>query len=448
MKGSGQKVVVLGAGESGVGAALLARKEGYEVWVSDGGKIKPAFAQELEAYMIPYESGQHSKDQFFDTQWVIKSPGIPPEAPILAFAREQGIPVVGEIEFASWHSSASVIAITGSNGKTTTSSLVYHLLHAAGVEVALAGNVGKSFARQLVEGDKAWFVLEVSSFQLEDILHFRPQVSALLNITPDHLDRYDYRMDRYAAAKWRITENQTPEDVIICWGADPHIRRLMDAPGTRARCLRYGLDPAPEFVAWAEGARLRTPGGTYDFAATQLLGPHNQLNTLAALLAAEAAGIGAAALKEALPGFAPIPHRLEPVGTVGGVRYINDSKATNVDAVRYALESMTDPTVWMVGGVDKGNDYRDLQALVADKVRAIVVLGAGEAKIRQSFPGLPLQVADAMETALRMAKEMAHPGDTVLLSPACASFDLFNNYEDRGNQFRQGVQAWINPSAR
>lgn len=434
-------VAILGAGESGVGAALLAARHMAEVWVSDKGTIQDIYKQELIDRAIPFEEGTHTLEKFFDCDVVIKSPGIPETAPVLRELRSKGKLIVSEIEFASWFCKAPILAITGSNGKTTTTSLVYSLLRYAGWDVGLGGNIGKSFARLLSESPSSCYVLEISSFQLDDIKGFRPDVAVLLNITPDHLDRYGYDLERYAASKMRIFENQRHWDTAIYCCEDPVTRIQMDKIALNSKKLAYGNEGKDRLSAWIEGTKLCFQSGLrFEFDIMQLRGRHNMLNTLAAVLAAQAIGISDYLILKALPLFQPITHRLQPVDTIDGIHFINDSKATNVDAVVYALESMTTPTVWIAGGVDKGNDYSVLSELVASKVKALIVLGAGEDTFSSAFPELPSVAVHGMEEAIERALEFATTGDTVLLSPACASFDLFSNYEDRGTQFIAAVK--------
>ncbi|MDX2285080.1 MAG: UDP-N-acetylmuramoyl-L-alanine--D-glutamate ligase [Bacteroidia bacterium] len=432
------RVAILGAGESGTGAAVLAQVKGAQVWLSDAGRIQDAYRQTLHAYGIAFEEGSHTEQQFLEADIVVKSPGIPGNAPFVRMLRAAGKHVISEIEFAARHTTAQIVALTGTNGKTTTTSLVHHLLTASGYRAALGGNIGKSFAMLAATENPDWYVLEISSFQLDDIVTFSPRVAVLLNITPDHLDRYD-GMDAYAAAKFRITENQLPTDAFIHCLEDPETQARIGSYAIRARQMGYRLDPQPGAAAWMEGSRIVIGGREAgDFSRMQLIGRHNQLNTLAAVLAAHAAGVSLETIAAALPAFAPVPHRLEPVASIGGVQYINDSKATNVDAVYYALEGMRQPIVWIAGGVDKGNDYQQIASLVEDKVKEIVVLGSYIGKFRSEFRK-PVHQAMSMPEAVRMAQALAAPGDAVLLSPACASFDLFRNYEDRGDQFRAAV---------
>ncbi|MEM8891489.1 MAG: UDP-N-acetylmuramoyl-L-alanine--D-glutamate ligase [Bacteroidota bacterium] len=434
-----KKVSILGAGESGIGAAILAQKEGYEVWVSDAGSIAERFKKILTEKEIPFEEGEHTKEKFFEADMIVKSPGIPEHAGIIQEIRGVGGKIISEIEFASLHTDARLIAITGSNGKTTTTSLIWHLLNAGGIQVGLAGNIGKSFAWQVAEAACDAYVLEISSFQLDDVETFKPEIALLLNITPDHLDRYNYSLKKYGAAKMRIAENQEESDTLIYWMEDTEIaKQLFDAKPISQR-IPFSLKEVKGSKAWVANNHLQIGGTEFlDFTHLKLIGRHNQLNALAALLAVEAFGVEVEKIKEALCEFKPVEHRLEWVAEIEGVRYINDSKATNVDAVAFALEAMDRPLIWMAGGVDKGNDYSELKEEVEKKVKGIVVLGEDKGKFEESF-NKPLQQAMNMNEGIALAAEMAKEGDTVLLSPACASFDLFKNYEDRGRQFKEEV---------
>ncbi|MEZ4776625.1 MAG: UDP-N-acetylmuramoyl-L-alanine--D-glutamate ligase [Bacteroidia bacterium] len=438
------KTAILGGGESGVGAAILAKKQGEEVWLSDTGSIKENYKSELIQHAIPFEEGTHSIDKFFEADVIVKSPGIPGTVPIIQQLKAAGKSVISEIEYASRYTHARIIGITGSNGKTTTTSLIYHLLIAAGKDVGLGGNIGQSFALQVAMGKREGYVLEISSFQLDDIQNFHPEVAVLLNITPDHLDRYGYNFDNYAAAKFRITENQTMHNAFIWCLEDEQSLRMMEKTKVSAQMLGFGLKKAPDSAAWMENHQLclASTGPLMDFREMKLLGKHNEANTLAALLAVEAYGVDVKAVLPALKTFSPIEHRLEPAGDMDGIRYINDSKATNVDAVYFALEGLEGPIVWIAGGVDKGNDYTSLIPLVLEKVKAIVVLGENKGKFLKAFHA-PVYQAMSMSAAVETARGLSQSGDTVLLSPACASFDLFNNYEDRGKQFKTVVQEMI-----
>ncbi len=444
------RIVVLGAGESGTGAALLANQLGYAVFVSDKSPIKPAFKAELEAAGIDYEEGQHSFDKILVAREVVKSPGIPEKTELMQAVRKAGIPVIGEIEFAWRHrvKSDPIVAITGSNGKTTTTALTYHLLRAAGLPAEIGGNIGKSYARLMLDDLNAGragvktllapkvFVLEISSFQLEDIAGFRPQIALLLNITPDHLDRYDYQMEKYAQAKFNINRNQKRGDCLIYNGDDPVTLDYLQG---------HALAPAKTIAVknrhYQNGILRIGRKYRFDLSQSRLRGPHNQFNARCAVQAALLLGATPEAIQAGLNSFLPPAHRMELIATVQGVTYINDSKATNVDAVFYALQAMEQPTVWIVGGTDKGNDYQPLLPLARKKVKAIVCMGLDNSPILKAFrsTGLPIHETRSAREAVQTAAGLAQPGDTVLLSPACASFDLFKNYEDRGEQFRQAV---------
>lgn len=441
-----ERIVILGAGESGVGSAILAQKKGFDVWVSDFGAIKPAYKDVLTQYGIAFEEGKHTEDEVLKAVEVIKSPGIPEKAPIVKKAHAQGIPVISEIEFAGRYTDAKTICITGSNGKTTTTMLTYHLLKTAGFNVGLAGNVGQSFAWQVAEKNFDWYVLELSSFQLDGMFSFRAHVAILLNITPDHLDRYEYRFQNYADSKFRIIQNQTESDFFIYWNDDPVIQTELKKRNIRANCLPFGLGEAPEAGAGMKDDKLIINWKKNTFSMSifdiALQGKHNQYNSMAAGLAGSVVNIRNEKIRESLSDFKGVEHRLERFLKVHGIEFINDSKATNVNSTWYALESMTQQVVWIVGGVDKGNDYKELEQLVKEKVKAIVCLGTDNKKIVDFFSG---KVADIIETAdikdaVRTAYYLAKDGDAVLLSPACASFDLFENYEDRGRQFKLAVR--------
>lgn len=428
------KIAILGAGESGTGAALLAKAKGYEVFVSDLGAIQDHFKRELEAEGIEYEEGKHTWERILTAEEVIKSPGIPDKAPLVKALRENGIPVISEIEFAARYSTTFTIGITGSNGKTTTTRLTWHLLHQAGLKAGLGGNVGYSFARLVLEGNYDYFVLELSSFQLDGVLKFRPDIAMLLNITPDHLDRYEYKMENYVASKFRITMNQSERDLFIFNADDANMSEFMSRNTIVAR-------RAPIEESSIDGSSIKVGNAVFDMSETPLQGRHNYMNALFAVQTAKEMGLSDEAIRAGLKSFVNVPHRMERIAEINGVQYVNDSKATNVDAVFYALDAMTTPVVWIVGGQDKGNDYEPLRQLVRQKVRAIVCLGVDNTKIVEFFGS---DVADITETnsaeaAAWAAMKWALPGDTVLLSPACASFDLFRNYEDRGDQFREAV---------
>ncbi|MFK7922548.1 MAG: UDP-N-acetylmuramoyl-L-alanine--D-glutamate ligase [Bacteroidia bacterium] len=436
-----QKIAILGAGESGVGAALLAKQQGAEVWVSDGGKIADRFRSVLTNHVIPFEEGKHTKETFFDSNLVIKSPGIPEHAAIVQEIRASHTPVISEIEYAFRCSGAKIIAITGSNGKTTTTSLIWHLAKAMGWDAALVGNIGKSFAWQVATDPKPLYVLEVSSFQLDDIDQFRPDIALLLNITPDHLDRYGYDIVRYGKAKFRIAENQRPDDTFIYSLDDPETHKQMPAHSIQAQALGFALEKQAKAAAWTEEMGLCVQNELWaDFQLTQLLGPHNQLNALAALLAVNALGVpDRKPVVDGLYSFQAIEHRLEKVKEADGILYINDSKATNIDAVFHALKGLETPIIWLAGGVDKGNDYSVLAEMVKEKVKSLIILGEHREALDKAFPFVERLQVMSMEEGVRAAKKIARSGDVVLLSPACASFDLFQNYEDRGRQFKKEV---------
>jgi len=431
------KIVILGAGESGVGAALLAAKLKYQVFVSDRGTIKEAYKQELEEYHIPYEEGKHTKETIFETTEIIKSPGIPDDIVLIKEAKEKGISVISEIEFAARHTDATLIGITGSNGKTTTTNLIYHLLQTAGFSVGIGGNVGFSFARLVASQKRAYYVLELSSFQLDGIIDFRPNIALLLNITPDHLDRYEYQLSQYIQSKFRITKNQKESDLFIFNGKDENIREYLSKHPSKAKQWEVN---APQF----DGQYLTINEMLrFDMSDCSLKGPHNHFNATCAILTARKLGVGRADIQEGLNSFSNAPHRMEVITEIEGVEYINDSKATNVDAVYYALASMEKPIVWVVGGIDKGNDYSTIMELVKEKVKSIVCLGADNSKIIEAFSPIVKTIVEtkSSQAAVQEAKKLADSGDVVLLSPACSSFDLFDNYAARGDLFKQAVLA-------
>lgn len=439
-----KRIVILGAGESGTGAALLAKRLGYTVFVSDKSPLKPEFKAELETAGIAFEEGQHGLDKILEADEIIKSPGIPEKAGVMKAVRAKGIPVTGEIEF-GWRfcpKGSRIIAITGSNGKTTTSNLAFHLLRTAGLPARMGGNVGHSFARlvlddlEIPQNEKRIYVLEVSSFQLDDTDKFRPQIAMLLNITPDHLDRYDYKLENYAASKFRITRNQKRGDIFIFNAFDPVIHAFMagkEVTAAKKSAIRRGF---------YKNGKIKI-GRKYEFDMTRsnLRGPHNMFNAVCAIRAALLSGADPESIQKGLNTFVPPPHRLELVAAKKGVTWINDSKATNVDSVFYALQAMEQPTVWIVGGQDKGNDYKPLFPLVRKKVKAIVCMGADNSKIIAAFKKMKKSIIETRSAAeaVQAAARFARAGDTVLLSPACASFDLFKNYEDRGDQFKNAV---------
>ena len=431
--------VILGAGESGVGAALLAKKLGHTVFVSDKGKINDNYKAELEQNAIPNEEGEHTLKRILEADQVIKSPGIPDHIALIKEIKANDIPVISEIEFASRHTDAKIIGITGSNGKTTTTKLLYHLLKTAGVNAEVGGNIGHSFARLVLETKPEFYVLELSSFQLDGIVEFRPDIAILLNITPDHLDRYEYKMELYAESKFRIVQNQGPEDLFIYNGQDEYSLKLL---ATRAQ--------APRKIAITDA--MMTESGikigeeSFDMSTSSLKGKHNQFNALCAVQAALSIGVQSEPLQEGLNSFVNAPHRLELVATIDGVDYINDSKATNVDAVYYALKAMQKPIVWIAGGTDKGNDYEVLLPLVEQKVKALICMGVDNSKLEVAFSSQVkiIENTRSAQEAVERAKTYGEHGDVVLLSPACASFDLFKNYIDRGDQFKAAVLSMRN----
>ncbi|MDE6010071.1 MAG: UDP-N-acetylmuramoyl-L-alanine--D-glutamate ligase [Muribaculaceae bacterium] len=440
-----KRIVALGAGESGVGAAILGKAKGMEVFVSDAGKISPKYSALLEQRGIPYEEGGHTPERVLDADMVIKSPGIPPTAPLVQQLMKQGTPVVSEIEFAGFFTDAKMICITGSNGKTTTTLLTYHILREAGLDVGLAGNVGRSLARQVAEEPHEYYVIELSSFQLENMYDFKAHVAVILNITPDHMDRYDHSMELYTAAKFRILRNQTKDDYFIYWLDDPIIAAQVRGLRTEARMLPFSDHPAHGAASWKEGDILHfdTPAEVWEMPVDRLALPglHNLYNSMAAGLSATTLHIVPNVTMKALSDFEAVEHRLEFVREHKGVRWINDSKATNVNSTWYALESMKTPTVLILGGKDKGNDYSEILPLVKEKVKAIVCMGVDNTKLLDYFTGHVPEIRDchSLKEAVEACAGIAAEGDTVLLSPCCASFDLFSSYEDRGLQFKQAV---------
>lgn len=441
-----KRLVVLGGGESGVGTAILAKKENFDVFLSDMGQIKDKYKQLLEEHGIAYEEGQHTEELILNADEVMKSPGIPKKAALIQKLEEKGISIISEIEFASRYTDAKIIAITGSNGKTTTTSLMFHILKQAGLNVGLGGNIGKSFAKSVAEDNFDYYVLEVSSFQLDDIkTDFKPYVAILLNITPDHLDQYNYQFDLYAKAKFRITENQDENDYFIYNLDDPKTMEMIDQIDIRAHRKPFTMmDATNEAYANNELFRVNDSNGDFTMLVNDLglIGKHNVSNSLAAAVAAKIIDINNEDLKKSLSDFKSVEHRLEPVLTIGGIDFINDSKATNVNATYFALESMTKPVVWIVGGTDKGNDYNEVLPFVKKKVKAIVCLGVDNAKIVDFFsPYIDTIVeTNTMKDCVEQSYKLATKGETVLLSPACASFDLFKGYEDRGDQFKENVR--------
>ena len=442
-----KRLVILGGGESGVGAALLAKQRGYDVFLSDGGQLKAQYKNELTLHQIPFEEGTHTEDLILNADEIVKSPGIAEKNELVKKIRAKKIPVIGEIELAfRFKGESKIVAITGSNGKTTTTALIYHICKNAGLEVALVGNIGYSFARQVAENPQPLYVLEISSFQLDDIHLFRPHIAVLLNITEDHLDRYDYQFSNYINSKFRIVENQTKEDYFIYCEDDEVIMKKIPLINLHTNPLPFSMKHEVKKGAYIKGDQMmlriqeeRVSMSIYDFA---LKGKHNQYNTMAAGIAAATLGIRKEKIREAVNNFQSLEHRMEFVAMVRGVEFVNDSKATNVNSTWYALESMNKPVVLIVGGVDKGNDYSLIADLVKDKVKAIVCMGTDNKKIIQAFQHLvPVIVeTESAKKAVNASFKLAAKGDVVLLSPACASFDLFKNYEDRGNQFKNAVK--------
>lgn len=441
------KIIILGGGESGVGAALLAKKKGMEVFLSDKGSIKDSYKKQLEDAEIEFEEGSHDEERILSADWVIKSPGIPKKADLIKKIKEKGIRLSSEIEFASEFTDAKIIAITGSNGKTTTTSLIYHILKNAGFNVGLGGNIGKSFAKQVAEEQYDYFVLEISSFQLDDIQNFRPYISLLLNLSPDHLDQYNYNYEEYALAKFNIAKNQQNNDFFICNKDDEMSKKLLNRVDINAKKLLFSLNEGLEEGGFATNDHIfvKLEGRTFSMPIGEmsLVGKHNVANCLAASITAKLLNISDNSLVESLKTFQSVEHRLEQFAEIDGVKYINDSKATNVNATYYALESMKTPTIWIVGGIDKGNDYTEIEELVKEKVKAIVCLGVDNKKIIDFFSANKELIYNTsnLEECVKIAKNIAHKGDTVLLSPCCASFDLFKSYEDRGKKFKQAVLA-------
>ncbi|WP_247235816.1 UDP-N-acetylmuramoyl-L-alanine--D-glutamate ligase [Telluribacter sp. SYSU D00476] len=440
-----KKISILGGGESGVGAALLGKAKGFTVFLSDKGTLQEKYRQILEKEGISYEEGGHTPEQILDADEVVKSPGIPDTVPLVQELHRRGIPVISEIELAARYTNAHLIAITGSNGKTTTTLLIYHLLKQAGLSVGLAGNIGDSFARQVIEENYDYYVLELSSFQLDNMYDFRANVAVLLNITPDHLDRYEYDFQKYVNSKFRIIQNQTPADSFIYYCENEPIVAELAKREVAARQWPISLTKAVEAGGYLKEGTLHVH--SHDQVLAQIVdelpikGPHNAINAMAAILVAQSVGIAPDQIRAGLLTFQNAPHRLEPVGSINGVSYINDSKATNVDSVFYALGSFNNPIILIAGGVDKGNDYSQIDDLVRQKVKGLIALGTDTGKLTSHFADtVPAMYATQnLQDALLKAQEWAAPGDVVLLSPACASFDLFRNYEDRGNKFREAV---------
>ena len=439
------RIVVLGAAESGVGAAVLAKKQGFDVFVSDMSTIAPRYKQMLDERHIDWEECGHTESLILNATEIIKSPGIPDTAPMVAKTIAAGIPIISEIEFAGRYTTSTMVCITGSNGKTTTTSLIYHIFRNAGYDVGLAGNIGRSLALQVAEEPHQYYVIELSSFQLDNMYDFRANIAVLLNITPDHLDRYNFEMQNYVDAKMRIVQNQTPQDAFIYWNDDPVIRRELAKYDIKAVCYPFSELKEKGSIGYIEQGKyvIEQPEPfNMEQEALSLTGRHNIYNSLAAGIASNIAGIRKDVIRRSLSDFPGVEHRLERVTTVRGVLYVNDSKATNVDACWYALDSMKTPVVLILGGKDKGNDYTPIKPLVKEKCRALVYLGADNQKLHDNFDalGLPVRDTHSMRECVSACYELAEPGDTVLLSPCCASFDLFKNMEDRGEQFKELVR--------
>jgi len=445
VEGKNKHIVILGAGESGVGAALLAKKQEWNVFVSDAGKIKADYKTELDNNQIEWEENTHSTDRIFQAELIVKSPGIPETTDLMRALRNKQVKIISEIEFAGYYTRGKSICVTGSNGKTTTTMLTHHILKKAGWDVGLAGNVGKSFAKQVAEGDHDWYVLELSSFQLDDMFDFKADIGILTNITPDHLDRYENQMQKYVDSKFRILNNQNHEDWFIYNYDDPIIREELSKRKLSMNLAPFSLKEEIKVGAYAVNNQLIInikDQLTMSIHELALKGKHNTQNSLAAGIAGRLVEIRKSVVRESLEDFENVEHRLEFVAKVNGIEFINDSKATNINSTWYALETMENPVVWVMGGVDKGNDYSELSNLVKDKVKAIICLGIDNQKIIKAFGHLVetiVEVGSATE-AVAYAYRLAKKNETVLLSPACASFDLFENYEDRGNQFKQAVR--------
>ena len=445
MEGKNKHIVILGAGESGVGAALLAKKQEWNVFVSDAGKIKADYKTELDNNQIEWEENTHSTDRIFQAELIVKSPGIPETTDLMRALRNKQVKIISEIEFAGYYTRGKSICVTGSNGKTTTTMLTHHILKKAGWDVGLAGNVGKSFAKQVAEGDHDWYVLELSSFQLDDMFDFKADIGILTNITPDHLDRYENQMQKYVDSKFRILNNQNHEDWFIYNYDDPIIREELSKRKLSMNLAPFSLKEEIKVGAYAVNNQLIInikDQLTMSIHELALKGKHNTQNSLAAGIAGRLVEIRKSIVRESLEDFENVEHRLEFVAKVNGIEFINDSKATNINSTWYALETMENPVVWVMGGVDKGNDYSELSNLVKDKVKAIICLGIDNQKIIKAFGHLVETIVEAGSAteAVAYAYRLAKKNETVLLSPACASFDLFENYEDRGNQFKQAVR--------
>ena len=441
-----KRIVVLGAGESGVGSAILAQKQGFDVFVSDMSPIKEKYVAELNQYNIAWEQGQHTEELILNADEVIKSPGIPEKAPIIKKLREKGINIISEIEFAGRYSKSKMICITGSNGKTTTTTLVHYIFKEARLDASLAGNIGFSLARQVAIDPHDYYIIELSSFQLDGMYDFKADIAILLNITPDHLDRYDYKFQNYVDSKMRIIQNMTENDTFIYWNEDPVVTKELPKYDIKAKMMPFSIQTIENMAAYLENEKLvinlKNNYIDMDINKLALKGQHNIYNSMAAGIAAGVEGIKKDTIRKAFSDFSGVEHRLEPVAKVRSVLFINDSKATNVNSCWYALQCMQTPVVLILGGKDKGNDYTEIEELVKEKVKAIVCLGVDNTKLHQFFDGKVENIADAgsMEEAVNKCFAFADKGDTVLLSPCCASFDLFKSYEDRGEQFKKCVR--------
>ena len=442
-----KRLVILGGGESGVGAAILAKQKGFEVFVSDRGEIKDKYKSVLKDIEVEWEEGSHTESKILNASEVVKSPGIPDTIPMILKIKENGIKVISEIEFAGRYTNAKIIGITGSNGKTTTAMLAFHMLNKVGLNVGLAGNIGDSLAKQVAENDKEFYVLELSSFQLDGMYDFKVDIAMILNITPDHLDRYDNKFENYAASKFRILQNQTKYNQIIYCEDDEVVRKELNNKKYKGQRHPFSIKNKTSNGGYIhkEDLIIHTNNKLFTMKITELAlqGKHNLYNSMASGIAGRVLDLKKEVIRESLTDFQNVEHRLEEVGKVHGIVFVNDSKATNVNSTWYALESFQHPIVWIVGGVDKGNDYEMLAELVKDRVKAIVCLGKDNAKIHEAFKGLVEDIVDAetAQDAVNSAYSLSRKGDTVLLSPACASFDLFDNYEDRGHQFKKAVRA-------
>ncbi len=441
-----KKIVILGAGESGAGSAVLAQRKGFDVFVSDKGEIKQKYREILDKNKIRWEEGKHTEDEIFSADEVIKSPGVREDVPIVVQLHEKGIPVISEIEFAGRYTTGIKICVTGSNGKTTVTNLIYHILKKAGKNVAMTGNVGNSFAMAVAEGPYDYYVIELSSFQLDGMYSFKADIAVLMNITPDHLDRYGYKLQNYIDSKFRVTRNQTKSEILIYWADDPIIKSELSKKNYGMTLLPFSADSKEGMTAYIENNEIiidyHTKTNLMTIHDLALKGRHNVFNSMAAAIAGKVLNIRKDMIRESLADFQGVEHRLEPVITVCGINFINDSKGTNVNSTWYALECMETDIIWIAGGIDKGNDYSELFSIVKQKVQAIVCLGKDNRKIVEAFKDLVPTIVEtaSMEEAVRSSYYLAKKGQTVLLSPACASFDLFNNYEDRGRQFKQAVR--------